>query len=139
MLDAGVLAPLFKALDADIRAENASIGIELLWNLLENIPEARNLETRETERRFLARPLPLSMVAHVTVQEAPSTRRAGAEALTKLMGSFLQAGYRKQDKELRNETLIAIMLLAEVEANRGAFVEAGLVDLVLDIAVIFIF
>ena len=135
MLDAGVLAPLFKALDADIRAENASIGIELLWNLLENIPEARNLETRETERRFLARPLPLSMVAHVTVQEAPSTRRAGAEALTKLMGSFLQAGYRKQDKELRNETLIAIMLLAEVEANRGAFVEAGLVDLVLDIAV----
>ena len=130
---AGALAPLTEVLRGKasgsphaFRDEGVAPTTELLWNLFEAVPEAKALEpaAKDTDyiREGLGRPY-------------KALRDLMAESLLSILGEFLCKGYRAQDKELRNEVLLIIMLLVEEPVNHPAFVEAGLLELALDVAV----
>ena len=130
---AGALAPLAEVLRGRalgspraFRDEGVAPTTELLWNLFEAVPEAKALEpaAKDTDyiREGLGRPY-------------KALRDLMAESLLSILGEFLCKGYRAQDKELRNEVLLIIMFLVEEPVNHPAFVEAGLLELALDVAV----
>ena len=130
---AGALAPLTEVLRGKasgsphaFRDEGVAPTTELLWNLFEAVPEAKALEpaAKDTDyiREGLGRPY-------------KALRDLMAESLLSILGEFLCKGYRAQDKELRNEVLLIIMFLVEEPVNHPAFVEAGLLELALDVAV----
>ena len=130
---AGALAPLAEVLRGRalgspraFRDEGVAPTTELLWNLFEAVPEAKALEpaAKDTDyiRKGLGRPY-------------KALRDLMAESLMSILGEFLCKGYRAQDKGLRNEVLLIIMLLVEEPVNHPAFVEAGLLELALDVAI----
>ena len=101
--------------------------VELLWNCLEeyfNGKEDRGVNGEDTHN-FIS---PEELTRHDT---AVVTFELALGVLRNLFLSLLFDGYRNADKELRNETIIVLSLIAKDERSIPYFVKSGmLTDLV---------
>ena len=133
IVQAGALSPLTEVVRgrasgslSAFRDEGVAPATELLWNLFEAVPEAKSLQPTAGDKDYIRESLG---------KPYKTLRNLMADSLLGIVGEFLCKGYRAQDKELRNEVMLIVMLLVEEPVNHPAFVEAGLLELALDVAV----
>ena len=122
------------AATADFRDPLVSGGVEILWNLLEHAdrvlgPAAAALGASGSSNASRALASSLT-AAGGGCNPLLALQTADAHAvLCDLLRALLVGGFKQQDKELRNELLIAATLLASQPQSWPLFRQSGLLDL----------
>ena len=111
----------FLGLVADVREEVVSVGIEVLWNLLEH-----SWASLQVSRGGVALTLSALLDKH---RYANAAYQLGTlDAFTNLQVLFdrlIEHGYRAREKAMRNDLIIIFTLLARRPANKRLFVQTG--------------
>jgi len=113
----------------DFREEVLAIVLEILWNVLE-----KSLDVVESMKHANYVPQKREELLHRfrTANAMFVLGRSETFAtLQNLLRRLFEGGFKRKDKELRNETLICLHILAERKNNLVFFRDTGIVDMVL--------
>ena len=126
----GIVSCLPSLLSVGYQQEMTSLTVDLLWNLLENAPDALRLVISDSANESQD-------------PETPPISSQLAVSLSLLFRDVLGLGFREVDKELRNNVLVVLSLLLDSTSTEGraastAFASAchnaGLFDAALAVA-----
>lgn len=129
LVSAGVLQPITAILKgAGLRHPLTPVLIETLWNIFEGCPEARQigrvswggLGDQEGGQEGGS-----DSGAEVAAEVAAELEAELAGVLTGLLQEALSKGYKAMDKEIRNEVLVVLVLLAQAPSFRTALKSTG--------------
>ncbi|RHY16305.1 hypothetical protein DYB25_003149 [Aphanomyces astaci] len=112
----------------DLRDEFLPLCLEILWNVLEI-----SATTTATIQSCRSRAVMLHALRTTNAIHAMGSLRT-FQVLHKLLQRLLVHGYRKQDKELRNTTLMILDILASKARTLPLFAESGLLGTLLKYA-----
>ncbi|ETW07604.1 hypothetical protein H310_02080 [Aphanomyces invadans] len=112
----------------DLRDVFLPLCLDILWNVLEI-----SAATTATIQSCSSRAVMLDALRTKNAIYAMGNLRS-FQVLHKLLQRLLMNGYRKQDKELRNTTLMILDILASKSRNLPLFVESGLLATLLKYA-----
>lgn len=127
MVEAGLVSLLVQVLRAvrGIRDPILSVAVEVLWNCLEHSQESMSYGSPAASRTELVRKARKSNAAF-----ALSTWD-GVSALRDTLEALLVGGFRKKEKELRNEAVIVASLLSSNGRSHSIFRSTGMLQLLL--------
>ena len=126
---------------SEIRSPVAATVIDALWNLLETPCESEG----EAMGKARARNSKFRLPSHASTCPSETywsqfrthvvlTAKHVVTALGQILEILFDQGYRKSDKELRNEVLILLMILSDEEGSSNLFLDSGILDTALTYA-----
>ncbi|CAK4303613.1 unnamed protein product [Aphanomyces euteiches] len=126
----GCLDDILDILDSidDLRDEFLPVCLEVVWNVLE-----ASEKTTASIDRCASRAVLVDVFRTANAIYALGSLQT-FQVLHKLLVRQLKYGYRKQDKELRNTTVMILDILVSKPRNRALFISSGLVSTLLKYA-----
>jgi hypothetical protein len=113
----------------DFREEVLAIIMEVLWNLLEKSEDA--IDSMKSASHIPQKREELLHAFRTTNAIFVLGRTETFTTLQSLLLRVFEGGFKRKDKELRNETLICLHILADREKNLPFFVKTRILDLLL--------
>ena len=122
LVDIGILSCVAVVLANNTSRERVTIACQVVRNILDHSSESVEVKTTE-----VCQPL-MSLYDNVEVNSL------FFESLSSLLEDIVFKGFGMQDKDLRNEMCLLILMLAKSEQNRLAIVESQLLETIFYVA-----